>query len=87
MGCSLGAARKDGSAPQDALVILDYGQPQLRDGVYGSWDFGDHYQTVTKIRKVFLRDEMSRDLVFQRARLEGIPDDMEYEYILPTSPP
>jgi Uncharacterized protein conserved in bacteria (DUF2330) len=44
-------------------------------------------QTVTKIRKVFLRGELSRDLVFQRARLEGIPDDMEYEYILPTSPP
>jgi hypothetical protein len=44
-------------------------------------------QTVTKIRQVFLRGEMSRDLVFERARLEGIPDDMEYEYILPTSPP
>jgi hypothetical protein len=50
MGCALGTARKDGSAPQDALVILDYGQPQLRSGIYGSFDFGDHYQTVTKIR-------------------------------------
>jgi hypothetical protein len=44
-------------------------------------------QTVTKLRKVFLRGEMGQDLVFERARLAGMPDDMEYEYILPTSPP
>jgi hypothetical protein len=44
-------------------------------------------QTVTKLRKVFLRGEMANDLVFHRARLSGAPDNMEYEYILPTSPP
>jgi uncharacterized protein DUF2330 len=44
-------------------------------------------QTITKLRKVFLRGEMGTDLVFERARLGGVPDDMEYEYILPTSPP
>jgi hypothetical protein len=44
-------------------------------------------QTITKLRKVFLRAEMGSDLVFERARLGGVPDDMEYEYILPTSPP
>jgi hypothetical protein len=44
-------------------------------------------QTITKLRKVFLRGEMGNDLVFQRARLDGVPDDMAYEYILPTSPP
>ena len=44
-------------------------------------------QTITKLRKVFLREEMGQDLVFERARLAGVPDDMEYEYILPTSPP
>jgi hypothetical protein len=44
-------------------------------------------QTITKLRKVFLRGEMGNDLVFERARLGGVPDDMEYEYILPTSPP
>jgi hypothetical protein len=44
-------------------------------------------QTITKLRKVFLRGEMGNDLVFQRARLAGSPDNMEYEYILPTSPP
>jgi hypothetical protein len=44
-------------------------------------------QTITKLRKVFLRGEMADDLLFERARLGGAPDDMEYEYILPTSPP
>jgi hypothetical protein len=44
-------------------------------------------QTITKLRKIFLRSEMGNDLVFERARLGGTPDDMEYEYILPTSPP
>ena len=46
-----------------------------------------HGQTITKLRKVFIRGEMGNDLVFQRARLAGTMDDMEYEYILPTSPP
>jgi hypothetical protein len=44
-------------------------------------------QTITKLRKVFIRGEMGNDLVFQRATLAGTPDNMEYEYILPTSPP
>ena len=44
-------------------------------------------QTITKLRKVFIRGEMGNDLVFQRARLNGTLDNMEYEYILPTSPP
>jgi hypothetical protein len=54
MGCNLGTARKNGSAPQDALVILDYGQPQLRNGVYGSYDFGSAYRTVGQIRTAAL---------------------------------
>jgi len=44
-------------------------------------------QWVTKIRRVFRRGEMGEDLEFVRARLGGAPDDMEYVYILPTSPP
>jgi hypothetical protein len=44
-------------------------------------------QTITKLRKVFLRGEMTDDLVFEQAHLGGLPDEMEYEYILPTSPP
>jgi hypothetical protein len=54
MGCALGTARKGGSAPQDALVILDYGQPQLRNGVYGSFDFSSTYRTVGQIRAAAL---------------------------------
>jgi len=54
MGCDLGTARKGGSAPQDALVILDYGQPQLRGGVYGSFDFSSTYRTVGQIRTAAL---------------------------------
>lgn len=54
MGCALGNAREGGSAPQDNLVILDYGQPQLRNGVYGSWDFSGSYRTVTQIRNAAL---------------------------------
>lgn len=50
MGCALGTARQGGSAPQDALVIMAYGQPQLRGGVYGSFDFANTYVTVTQIK-------------------------------------
>jgi hypothetical protein len=50
MGCALGDAREGGSAPQDSLVVLDWGQAQLRSGVYGTWDFSSHYRTVTQIR-------------------------------------
>jgi hypothetical protein len=44
-------------------------------------------QWITKIRKVFRRAEMGRDLEFVRARVGDTPDDMEYVSILPTSPP
>lgn len=54
MGCTQGTARKNGSAPQDALVILDYGQPQLRSGVYGAFDFSSTYRTVGQIRAAAL---------------------------------
>ncbi|HEY3335171.1 MAG TPA: hypothetical protein VGK16_08020, partial [Candidatus Limnocylindrales bacterium] len=50
LGCTLGTARKDGSAPQDALVFLDFGQAQLRNGVYGTWDFSNTYRTVTQVQ-------------------------------------
>jgi len=54
MGCALGSARRNGSAPQDALVILDYGQPQLRGGVYGAFDFSSTYRTTGQIRAAAL---------------------------------
>jgi hypothetical protein len=44
-------------------------------------------QFVTKLRKVFAKDEMSDDLEFVRARVGDKDDDIEYFSILPTSPP
>jgi hypothetical protein len=44
-------------------------------------------QFVTKVRKVFARDEMSGDLEFVRAKVGDKEDDVEYYSILPTSPP
>jgi hypothetical protein len=44
-------------------------------------------QFVTKLRKVFARDEMDADLEFVRARVGDQTDAIEYYSILPTSPP
>jgi hypothetical protein len=44
-------------------------------------------QFVTKLRKVFHKDEMSDDLEFIRAKVGDKDDDIEYFSILPTSPP
>jgi hypothetical protein len=44
-------------------------------------------QFVTKLRKVFRKDEMTDDLLFTRARVADKDDDLEYVSILPTSPP
>jgi hypothetical protein len=44
-------------------------------------------QFVTKLRKIFAKDEMNADLEFVRARVGDKDDDVEYFSILPTSPP
>jgi hypothetical protein len=44
-------------------------------------------QFVTKLRKVFSKDEMDADLEFVQARVGDQTDDIEYYSILPTSPP
>src|SRR5262249_18111828 len=44
-------------------------------------------QFVTKLRKVFHKDEMSDDLEFVRARVADKYDDIEYFSTRPTSPP
>jgi hypothetical protein len=44
-------------------------------------------QFVTKLRKVFAKDEMEVDLEFVQARVGGQDDAIEYFSILPTSPP
>ena len=71
-----GAAPYDRQADPDAVKNLRLLQGHLHPG-----------QTITKLRKVVLREEMSGDLVFERSRLAGAPEDIEYEYILPISPP
>jgi hypothetical protein len=44
-------------------------------------------QFVTKLRKVFAKDEMDADLEFVQARVGNEDDTIEYYSILPTSPP
>jgi hypothetical protein len=44
-------------------------------------------QFVTKLRKVFAKDEMDSDLEFVQARVGNEDDSIEYFSILPTSPP
>jgi Uncharacterized protein conserved in bacteria (DUF2330) len=44
-------------------------------------------QFITKLRKVFSKDEMNGDLLFIHARVGDKDDDIEYFSILPTSPP
>ena len=44
-------------------------------------------QFVTKMRKVFTKAEMDKDLEFVRAKVGDQDDNIEYFSILPTSPP
>jgi hypothetical protein len=44
-------------------------------------------QFVTKLHKVFTREEMTQDLVFGAAKVGQVPDTSEYTERLPTSPP
>ncbi len=44
-------------------------------------------QFITKLRKVFAKDEMGDDLEFRRAKVGEKDDDIEYFSVLPTSPP
>ncbi|HTE17575.1 MAG TPA: DUF2330 domain-containing protein [Armatimonadota bacterium] len=76
MGMLDGTYAFDRQADADAVRQLKILRGHLREG-----------QWVTKLRKVFRRGEMSTDLEFTTATLAGKVDDMEYIYILPTSPP
>jgi hypothetical protein len=71
-----GTVRFDREADADVVRNLKLLRGHVRQG-----------QWITKIRKVFRRGEMGQDLEFVRARLGSTPDNMEYIYILPTSPP
>jgi Uncharacterized protein conserved in bacteria (DUF2330) len=71
-----GTVKFDREADPEAIKQLNLLRGHIREG-----------QWITKIRRIFRRGEMAQDLEFVRARLGGAPDDMEYVYILPTSPP
>ena len=76
MGLLTGHTPYDREAPAEDVANLKLLRGHLKQG-----------QFITKIRKVFSRDEMADDLVFTRARVAGQDDDIEYVSILPTSPP
>lgn len=76
MGMLDGTVKFDREADPEAVRKLTLLRGHLREG-----------QWVTKLRKVFLRSEMTGDIEFTRAELAGRPDEMEYVHILPTSPP
>src|SRR5688572_3346305 len=63
-------------APQEDVARLKLLKGHVKQG-----------QFVTKVRKVFAKDEMADDLEFVRAAVAGKDDDVEYFSILPTSPP
>jgi hypothetical protein len=76
------------------LEVLEGKQPYNRDAPKEDVDklklLKGHVkkgQFVTKLRKVFARDEMSDDLQFVRSKVSDKDDDIEYVSILPTSPP
>jgi Uncharacterized protein conserved in bacteria (DUF2330) len=63
-------------APSQDIEKLKLLKGHLRKGLF-----------VTKMRKIFTKAEMSRDLEFIRARINGQDDNIEYFSMLPTSPP
>jgi hypothetical protein len=63
-------------APSQDIEKLKLLKGHLRKGLF-----------VTKMRKIFTRAEMSRDLEFVRATINGQHDNIEYFSMLPTSPP
>jgi hypothetical protein len=64
------------TAPQDEIAKLKLLRGHVQQG-----------QFITKIRRVFAKEEMEGDLQFVRASVAGQNDDIEYFSILPTSPP
>jgi len=71
-----GARPYNRDAPKEDVEKLKVLQGHLKKGKF-----------LTKIRKVFSKDEMEEDLVFIRAAVGEKRDDIEYFSILPTSPP
>jgi hypothetical protein len=76
VGVLEGKERYNREAPREDVAKLKLLKGHVKKG-----------QFVTKLRKVFARDEMNDDLLFTRARVADRDDDVEYVSILPTSPP
>jgi hypothetical protein len=76
LGMIGGTVKFDRQADPEAIKKLNVLRGHLREG-----------QWITKLRKVFRKEEMTRDVEFEPAMLGGKKDEMEYIYILPTSPP
>lgn len=79
---------------QSDLDVIEGKKPYNRDAPRADVDklklLKGHIQPgkfVTKIRKLFNKDEMGDDLEFVRARIGEKDDNLEYVSILPTSPP
>ena len=64
------------TAPKKDVQNLKILQGHIKKGQY-----------ITKLRKIFRKEEMNADLVFVPARIDGQRDGIEYYSILPTSPP
>lgn len=76
LGMLDGTVKFDRQADPQAVTQLKVLRGHLKQG-----------QWVTKLRKVFRKGEMTQDIELAPATLAGKKDEMEYVYILPTSPP
>jgi hypothetical protein len=76
LGMLDGTVKFDRQADAAAVAQLKILRGHLKQG-----------QWVTKLRKVFRKGEMTQDIELIPSTLGGKPDEMEYVYILPTSPP
>jgi hypothetical protein len=76
LGVLDGTVKYDRGADTEAIENLKILKGHLRKGLF-----------LTKCRKIFMKEEMTDDLVFVPAKLGGKEDWVVYDRILPTSPP
>jgi len=76
LGVLDGTVKYDRAAEPEAIENLKILKGHLRKGLF-----------LTKCRKIFMKEEMTDDLVFVPAKLGGQEDWVVYDRILPTSPP
>ena len=76
IGYLAGTEKFNRTAPDEEIAKLRQLRGHIQQG-----------QFITKVRKVFKKDEMSDDLVFVPARVDGREDAIEYYQALPMDPP